>query len=131
MVEIQTSLTGDLGLDKLEEKVRSGVLLSGVAAMAKVIYDEVKLNTSRHVKTGTLHNAVYRAYSPERSKDGTQVYHVSVNKRKAPHYHFLEYGTSRQRAQPFLRPALDHMQQAADVGIDRMKAKLAGGIGES
>lgn len=127
-----TNLTGDItsGLDKLEAKIKGEVLLSGVAAMARVIYDEVKLNASRHVKTGTLANAVYRAYSPERSKDGVQIYHVSVNKKKAPHWHFLELGTSRQPAQPFIRPALDHMQQAIKAGQDRMKDRLDGGVVE-
>lgn len=129
MVEIQTSLSSDItsGLDALEKKIEGEVLLSGVAAMARVIYDEVKLNTTRHVKTGTLRDAVYRAYSPESSTDSSKVYHVSVNKKKAPHWHFLEYGTSRQAAQPYLRPAFNRIQDAIKAGSDRMKDRLEGG----
>lgn len=129
MVEIGSKLSGDISasLDSFEAKIRGEVLLSGVAAMARVIYDEVKLNTSRHVKTGTLHNAVYRAYSPERSVGGVQVYHVSVNKRRAPHWHLLEYGTSKMSAKPYLRPALDRMQDAIKAGSERMRERIAGG----
>lgn len=129
MVEIGANLSGDItaGLDKLEAKIRGEVLLSGVAAMANVVYQEVLLNAGRHVKTGTLRDAVYRAYSPEKSDDVQQVYHVGVNRRKAPHFHFLEFGTSRQPATPIVRPALDHMGQAATAGTQRIKERLEGG----
>jgi HK97 gp10 family phage protein len=129
MIELDTKLSGDFtsGLDKLEAKVRGEVLLSGVAAMAKVIYDEVLSNTSPPRMgrvTGTLHDSVYRAFSPERSTQETKIYHVSVNKRKAPHWHLLEYGTSRMSARPYLRPALSRMGDAVDAGMKRLKDRL-------
>lgn len=130
MVEIDVKLSGDLtaGLDKFEAKIQGAVLLSGAAAMARVMYDEVKLNTSPPRLgrvTGNLHDAVYRAYSPERSTDAQQIYHVSVNKRKAPHWHLLEYGTSRMRAHPYLRPALSRLPSAVNAGMARMAERLA------
>lgn len=37
----------------------------------------------------------------------TEMYHVGVDGRKAPHWHFLELGTVKQPAQPYLRPAAE------------------------
>lgn len=126
MVDIDTRLTGnvELNLDKFESAIKQKVLFSGVAAMAKVMYDEVQLNASRHVKTGKLLGAVYRAYSPEKSDDAQKVYHVSVNKKKAPHWSFLENGTSRQPATPFIRPALDRLPDAIKAGNARMAERF-------
>jgi len=129
MIAIETKLTGDLSgaLDKFAEKIQGQVLISGVAAMARVIYDEVKLNTSpprMGMKTGNLHNAIYRVYSPEMSTDTKKVYKVSVNKSKAPHWHLLEYGTSRAPAHPYIRPAADHMNQAIAAGMSRITVRM-------
>jgi HK97 gp10 family phage protein len=128
VVEIGTSLTGDVGagLDKLEAKVKQQVLFSGVAAMALVFYNEVKLNASRHRKSGTLVDAIYRVYSPESSTDATKVYKVSVNKKKAPHWHFLEFGTSRMTAKPYIRPAISRRHDAIRAGMKRMAERMAG-----
>ena len=115
------------GLDKFESRIKQSVLFSGVAAMANVMYEEVKTNASKHVKTGLLLSAVYRAYSPESSNDDRKVYKVSVRKGGkggAPHWHFLEYGTSRQRARPFIRPAFDKIQSAIEAGTKRMSERL-------
>lgn len=130
MVEIDVKLSGDLteGLDKFAQKIQDSIALSGAAAMARVIYDEVKLNTSPPRLgrvTGKLHDAVYRAYSPESSGDGQQIYHVSVNKKEAPHWFLLEYGTSRMRAHPYLRPALSRLKDAATAGMTRMQQRMA------
>jgi len=133
MIEIDTKFTNTLDDEfrMFEESVRDEVLLAGVAKMAAVVYEEVKANASRHVLTGTLLAAVYRAYSPEKSKQGVQVYNVSVNKSDAPHWHFLELGTSRQAAQPFIRPATDKLQDAVNAGEKRMSQKLKEVIGNN
>lgn len=135
MVEIGTNIarfedTVFVGLERYTKKISGRVMLSGVAAMALVIYNEVKLNTSpprMGKKTGALHDAVYRAFSPERSTEDTKYYHVSVNKRKAPHWHLIEYGTSRAIAHPYLRPAFDRMGQAVKKGKERVKELMASG----
>jgi phage protein, HK97 gp10 family len=135
VVEIKTNLSGDIiaGLDALEANIKGEVLLSGVAAMARVIYDEVKLNTSpprMGRKTGNLHDAVYRVYAKERGSDDTKVYRVSVNHKKAPHWHLLEFGTSRAPAHPYIRPAFDKIQQAIEAGNERMRVVIfQGGTG--
>ena len=112
-------------LDAYGLKIREKVLFSGVAAMANLIYTEVKINASRHRKTGLLESAVYRAFSPERSTDDIKTYRVSINKTKAPHWHFAEYGTSRQPAYPIIRAANDHMLRAIKAGQERMGQRLA------
>ena len=132
MVEIQMKLDPRItdGLDKFEVRISNEVLLSGVAAMARLVYDELKLNTSPPRMgrvTGTLHDAVYRAYSPERSVGGFQIYHASVNKKKAPHWHFLEYGTSKQGARPYIRPAFDRVGDAINAGKRRITELLSTG----
>ncbi len=140
MVEVKVKLSGDISgdLSKFERTVEGSIILSGAAAMAKVFYDEAKLNTSGvraggkpldppHIKTGTLHNAIYRVFSPERSSELKKVYEISVNKSKAPHFHLIEFGWSRAPAHPYIRPAFDHAQEAIKAGNERMAQRIAEG----
>jgi HK97 gp10 family phage protein len=133
MIKVDTKLSGDLAgdLQKFEKKVKESVLFSGVAAMAKVTYDEVRLNAEKNKKTGLLQSAIYRVYSPEKSTDDQKTYRVSWNKKKAPHGHLIEWGTSRAPAFPFVRPAFDHIQAAIDAGRARMAQRLADGVVEA
>ena len=128
MIWIESKLTGDVshGLDKLAEKVQEKVLFSGVAAMAKVIYEAVLPNVP--VKSGLLKSAIYRVYSPERSTGQRKTYRVSWNKKKAPHGHLVENGTSRMPAHPFIRPAFDHVNEAIRQGKASMENEMEGGV---
>lgn len=135
MATIETRLTGDLerSLAKFEQKVQESVLFSGAAAMARVFYDEVKLNASPPRMgrvTGNLERSIYWAFSPEKSTATQKTYRISWNKSKAPHGHLLEFGTSRMAAKPFVRPAFDQLPAAIKAGMDRMKVRLDGGIAE-
>lgn len=126
---VDARITSDLDdvLAKFEGTVQEKVLVSGAAGMARVIYDEVKLNAAPPRlgrKTGNLERSIYRAFSPERSTAESKVYRISWNKRTAPHGHLVEFGTARAPAHPFLRPALDHMEQAIKEGRARMAARL-------
>lgn len=140
MIEINTALTGDItsGLDKFDKQIRGEFLVSAAAAMARPIYDEVKLNTSGLRKggpgdppgkvTGTLDSAVYRTFSQDRSSDEVKAYHVGVNKGKAPHWHLIEYGSSRAPAHPYLRPAFDaKVREAGKAGLERLKERVGKG----
>lgn len=126
MIEFNLTMKNDMaaGLDRLATKVREQVLLSGAATMAKVIYDEVQLNASRHVKSGALYNAIYRVYAKDKSTDNHITYEISWNKATAPHGHLIEFGSSKSPAYPFIRPAFDHMPEAIHTGQQRMKVVM-------
>ena len=49
----------------------------------------------------------------DESGQGRATYRISWNKRKAFYGHFVEHGTSRMAARPFLRPSFDAMEQKA------------------
>jgi HK97 gp10 family phage protein len=121
---VDTSQLGGLQakLNAFKESVKTEVAFSGVAAMATVIYDEAKINAP--VKSGTLRDAIYRVYSPEKSSDTLKLYRISWNKKKAPHGHLVEFGTSRAPAHPFLRPAASRIVDAIRAGQERMAQKL-------
>jgi HK97 gp10 family phage protein len=152
MVDIESNLSGDLSgaLDKFEKSIQEKVLFSGIAAMAKVIYDEVKLNAPESEKEhwfhgtsfkktgqkylfqpGTLKSSIYRVYSPEKSSDTKKTYKVSWNHTKAPYGFMVEFGTSRAPAHPFLRPAFDRVNDAIEAGKARMSEKIHEITGES
>lgn len=128
MVELNLTMKSDItaGLERLENKMREKVLLSGAAAMAKVIYAEAQLNASRNVQSGALYNAIYRVYAKEKSTDNKVTYEISWNKAMAPHGHLIEFGTSRTPAYPFIRPAFDHINQAIQTGQQRMQDVMKG-----
>lgn len=70
---VEVKLTGDMELDlsRFEQKVKDLVLFSGVAAMAKVIYDEaharVPVSTEGHWFYGTS----FKAQTGRKFRDGT------------------------------------------------------------
>jgi len=132
-ITVQTKLTGDLSgaLAKFERAVQEKVLISGAAAMAKVLYDQVKLNTlppNLYRRTGNLHDSIYRVYAEDRSSETSKSYQISWNKRTAPHGHLLEFGTSRAPAHPFIRPAFDYVGEAIKAGQARMAQRLNEGV---
>lgn len=130
---IDVKLQGDLAgaLARYEQRVKDQVLFSGAAAMARVMYDEVKLNASGikpdgpGVVTGNLLGSIYWVYSPELSNPDRKTYKVSWNRAKAPHGHLIEFGTSRAPAHPFVRPAFDKVGTAIAAGMERMSQRLA------
>lgn len=126
---VEAKLKGDIDarLVALEKAVQEKVLISGVASMAKVIYEEVQLNASPPKlgrKTGNLLAAIYRVFSPELSTDARKTYRISWNHRKAPHGHLLEFGTKRAPAYPFLRPSFARIGAAIQAGQERMRERL-------
>lgn len=127
---IEGKLDGDFDVDltKFEKVIQDKVLFSGAATMGRVIYDEVKLNASPPKlgrKTGNLEAAIYWAFSPEKSTDTQKTYRISWNKKKAPHGHLIEFGTSRAPAHPFVRPAFSRINEAIAQGKARMAERLA------
>jgi len=125
-------------------EVQGEVSMKGVAAMAKVVYDEARLQApvserahwfygrnSRRTgvrylfQPGTLRDAIYRAYSPEKSGDALKLYRVSWNHRKAPYGHMVEFGTVKAVAHPFLRKAAGRVPDAIEAGKAAISQALA------
>ncbi len=116
-------------LDQFAKNIREEVAFSGVAAMARVLQDEARAQVP--VMTGQLRAAIYRVYSPEQSDENLKTYRISWNRRKAPHGHLIEFGTSRAPAQPFMRPAYENkIDEAIAEGKARMAERLAEVQGE-
>lgn len=127
---VEARLDGDFEADlaRFEKSVQEKVLFAGAAEMASVIAAEVRLNASPPRlgrKTGNLQNAIYWAFSPEKSTDTQKTYRISWNKRKAPHGHLIEFGTSRAPAHPFVRPAFDRVGAAIGRGIALMRKRMS------
>jgi HK97 gp10 family phage protein len=141
MITTETKLTGDLSgaLDRFAKNVQESVTFSGVAAMAKVIYDAARENApvsdgahwfhgthqKYYFESGTLKASIYRVYSSERSSAERKTYKVSWNHQKAPYGFMVEFGTSRAPAHPFMRPAFDRIGEAIKAGQARMAERLS------
>lgn len=135
------------GLRRFADKIRGEVMLSGVAAGARVLYEEVRQNVPE--QTGLLKASIYRYYDKSRSVPGRQIYLIGVNKRTARHWHLIEYGhwrvnqfvqldsgewvPTKQRlakpvwvpAKPYIRPAFDaKIRPAIEAAKARMAEKL-------
>lgn len=131
-IKVKAKNTGvrlERALDKFAAEVQGKVVLAGVAAMAKVFYEEAKLNTSGSRGhpfpwTGTLHESIYRVYVENESTDTKKIYHVGWNHKTAPHGHLIEFGTVKAPAYPFLRPAFDQVAVAIQAGKDRMRERI-------
>ena len=83
---------GDLGMDKLAEGAEEAARPAAQAG-AQVFYDRAKANVAKLGKvTGSLDSSIYQVFSQDNSGKGRAQYHVSWNRKKAPHGHLVEYG---------------------------------------
>jgi hypothetical protein len=79
-------------LDQIGDHAEAAARPAAQAA-AQVLYDEVGRNVALlGRKTGNLTSAIYQAFSSANSGPGHATYHVSWNKRKAPHGGLVEFG---------------------------------------
>ena len=104
-------------------------------AGAQVFYDEVKQRVPVSAKPhksgkktynpGTLRKAIYQAFADKESGDGKAMYRVSWNKTHAFYGRFVEFGTSKMAAKPFIRPAYDAARARALQAVqERMAAEV-------
>ena len=102
---------------------------------AQVFYDEVKQRVPMSAKPhksgkktynpGTLRKAIYQAFADKESGDGKASYRISWNKTHAFYGRFVEFGTSKMAAKPFLRPAYDAARARALQAVqERMAAEV-------
>lgn len=121
-------------LKNLPIRIQNNGLRAAVFAGAAVIRDEAKKNAP--VKTGTLKRAVIVARDRQRTTGPTQAMIVTVRKGKryrrvgktgknlsqdAYYAPWVEYGTAKNAANPFLRPAWEAKKKDA---LDAMKGRL-------
>jgi HK97 gp10 family phage protein len=113
-----------------EESVRPAA-----QAGAQVFYDEVRQRVPVSAKPhksgkktydpGTLRRAVYQAFANKESGDGKAMYRISWNKTHAFYGRFVEFGTSKMAAKPFLRPAYDAARaRALQAAKERMATEV-------
>lgn len=126
IVKNMREIAKDLKGDPLRASLRNGI---------KPIVEQAKANAPRG-ETGTLQEAINSKAMPMNEipqgfSDGQEVFVASSrNKKKdAPnnawYWHFVEFGTSKMSAKPFLAPAFDSKRQAAmDAFVDEMRKQL-------
>lgn len=80
-------------LATLEGELLEKALRSSARAGALVLYDEIKLRADAFKEpSGKIYSAIYHWFDIKRSTPTRKTYMVGVNKRKAPHWHNVEYG---------------------------------------
>lgn len=122
------------GLDQIT-KAAEAATRPAAQAGAQVFYDEMRARVPMSAKPhksgkqtynpGTLRKAIYQAFADKESGDGKSSYRISWNKKDAFYGRFLEFGTSKMAAKPFLRPAYDAVRgQATRAVKTRMREEI-------
>ena len=120
-------------LRQLPDRIARNVLRGATSAGAAVIRKEAKVKapvytgqvSAGHPPPGTLRRAVYQKQIRELSSLVKQTFYVGVrvgrNASKkgldAFYWRFIEFGTSKQPARPFLRPAFETKKLEAIAAI--------------
>lgn len=117
MISASFNLSGiNARLDRLNAAAKDSTRKAAQAG-AQVYHDELRARVPVSAKPhksgkktydpGTLRRAIYQAFVEDESGPGQSTYRVSWNKSHAFYGRFLEYGTSKMAAKPFLRPGYD------------------------
>lgn len=136
-------------LKELPERIARNALSAGVYAAAKVIKDEARALAPNytgpvakgHPPPGTLKRSVIMKHIAEKSGKYQQTFYVLVRHGKkykkqgkkgnlsqdAFYWRFVEFGTVKMAAKPFMRPAFESKKQEA---LEAMREKLATRIAE-
>ena len=121
-------------LDNIAKAAKEGARPAAQAG-AQVFYEEVKQRVPVSAKAhstkgkkqtftpGTLRKAIYQAFADKESGDGKASYRISWNKSHAFYGRFVEFGTSRMAAKPFLRPAYDAARAKALQAVQERMAE--------
>jgi HK97 gp10 family phage protein len=137
----------DRALRELPQRVANRGLRASVYAGAKVIRDEARARAPKAAQSlgpkqpppGTLKRSVIMKHVRELSGGGRQTFYVLVRHGKkyrnqgkrgnlsqdAWYWRFLEFGTRKMGARPFLRPALESRRREAVSAIkDRLAQRI-------
>lgn len=119
-------------LDNITKAAEQGVRPAAQAG-AQVFYEEVKQRVPVSAKAhksgkktynpGTLRKAIYQAFADKESGDGRAMYRISFNKTHAFYGRFVEFGTSKMAAKPFIRPAYDAARAKALQAVQERMAE--------
>ena len=121
-------------LDSITKAAEEGARPAAQAG-AQVFYEEVRQRVPVSAKPhksgkktynpGTLRKAIYQAFADKESGKDKAMYRVSWNKTHAFYGRFVEFGTSKMAAKPFLRPAYDAARAKALKAVqERMAAEV-------
>jgi HK97 gp10 family phage protein len=130
--EAMRALSADIALKVSGQATAAGAKIIKTAAVRNVV-------SSPSVETGSLRDAIITKKVPKGQLAGETAAHIvtirgrgkPANKKgqkiaRAPHAHFVEFGTVRMPAEPFLRPAFDQNKKAAaDAIVDKLRARIA------
>lgn len=106
-------------LAKLPKKVANKIQRQGIRKGAKIIQEEARRLVPR--KSGLLRKSI-KVRVPKKKRRGEIIISVQTGslgdfKGKSFYGAFVEYGTSKMAARPFMRPAADNKKQAATDAI--------------
>lgn len=121
-------------LDGITKAAEDGARPAAQAG-AQVFHDEVRARVSvsavphksgkKIYSPGTLRKAIYQAFADKESGDGKVKYRISWNKKHAFYGRFVEFGTSKMAAKPFLRPGYHAARARAIKAVkDRMAVEV-------
>lgn len=144
MASVEVKGLRELGenMRKLSAKVSNRIASQATNAAAQLVKKQAKVNiqTSPSVVTRSLLESVIVKKIPKSQHDVTSMHAVTVRGRgkkikktgmlqkAAPHAHFVEFGTVKMPAEPFLAPAFE---QEKGFAVAAMKKKLADGIAKA
>lgn len=127
-VENAQSLTD--ALRALDDIASESVLRQAAVAGARVVFAEVRLRApidlgvyegkqGKH-PPGYLRDHILIAYDDEVSVPGRIASYLVTWSKEAFYGRFLEFGTSKMAAKPFLRPAFEAKKVAAAAAVDEV-----------
>lgn len=119
-------------MDQFPKELKERALRSAVAYSAKGLQEAIAINAPVG-ETGVLRRSVYRAYAKKESSAVQDTYIVSIRygaaHRKrgldAWYWKFIEFGTRKMPAKPFLRRTFD---ESTDMMINLMRASLTASV---
>ncbi|QEZ47182.1 HK97-gp10 family putative phage morphogenesis protein [Cupriavidus oxalaticus] len=123
-------------LDALDDIASESVLRQAAVAGARVIHAEVKLRAPVYLgiyegkqgahPPGFLRSHIIIAYDDQRSVPGRLASYLVTWSKEAYYGRFVEYGTSKMSANPFLRPGFEARKKAAAAAVGKVIQTKAG-----
>ena len=142
MAKRLSRMRGEKALDdvlrRLPDKIGEKVVVEALKAGAKPILADMKAKVP--VRSGELRDAiVMRKATRKQRRFGSAPVIIGFKKPTSRRAHLTEFGTATQRAQPFMRPALDTqagaffaaMRDKLGKALEREAKKLAGNFSKS